>query len=167
MCVCPSVSQANVGDTCTSKSECAADECCQIINIVVMSRKRQAAILPLNQHEAGTPSKYAGGVCRLSHLPRLCLTRSQWNISTVRVGFFVCFLFWFVFSFWWWYFCFQTNTFTHATATFRVVITDDLASTDFCRKKKEKTNKQKMFILIFSRDNCVAQDNSWYATFWL
>ena len=48
-----------------------------IINIVVMSRKRQAAILPLNQHETGTPSKYAGGVCRLSHLPRLCLTRSQ------------------------------------------------------------------------------------------
>ena len=81
---CLSVSQADVGDTCTSKSECAADECCQIINIVVMSRKRQAAILPLNQHETGTPSKYAGGVCRLSHLPRLCLTRSQWNISTVR-----------------------------------------------------------------------------------
>ena len=34
-------SQAEVGRNCTEKSQCAADECCQIINIVVASRKRQ------------------------------------------------------------------------------------------------------------------------------
>ncbi|XP_025091199.1 uncharacterized protein LOC112562278 [Pomacea canaliculata] len=54
-----SVCQGEVGQVCTSKDQCAADECCEIINIVVASRKRQALLQPIRPvSESGTCKKY-------------------------------------------------------------------------------------------------------------
>ncbi|KAK7493255.1 hypothetical protein BaRGS_00015381 [Batillaria attramentaria] len=54
-----------VGQPCTSQDQCAADECCQIINIVVASRKRQAQLMPVGAENSGTCEKYkqAGDSC--------------------------------------------------------------------------------------------------------
>ncbi|KAK7493260.1 hypothetical protein BaRGS_00015386 [Batillaria attramentaria] len=49
--------KAEVGTPCTSQDQCAADECCQIVNIVVMSRRQ--ALRPLGgPNTSGTCEKY-------------------------------------------------------------------------------------------------------------
>ncbi|KAK7111201.1 hypothetical protein V1264_010875 [Littorina saxatilis] len=55
--------QAREGEPCTMKAQCAADECCQVINIVVASRKRQLVDLPPGG--AGTCQRYKkeGDLC--------------------------------------------------------------------------------------------------------
>ncbi|XP_025091214.1 uncharacterized protein LOC112562281 [Pomacea canaliculata] len=62
-----SVCQGRVGHVCTSKDQCAADECCEIINIVVASRKRQALLQPIRPvSHSGTCQKYQqkGSYCQ-------------------------------------------------------------------------------------------------------
>ncbi|KAK7493263.1 hypothetical protein BaRGS_00015389 [Batillaria attramentaria] len=50
--------KAEVGRPCTSKDQCAADECCQIVNIVVVSRRRQALQPLAGPNTSGTCEKY-------------------------------------------------------------------------------------------------------------
>ncbi|KAL8606520.1 hypothetical protein ACOMHN_037751 [Nucella lapillus] len=45
--------QAEAGHPCSDQSECGADECCQIVHIVIASKKRQ-----LHQLKPGTCEKF-------------------------------------------------------------------------------------------------------------
>ncbi|KAK7493261.1 hypothetical protein BaRGS_00015387 [Batillaria attramentaria] len=51
--------QAEVGTPCTSQDQCADDECCQIVNMIVASRKRQLLVKPIGgPNTSGTCQKY-------------------------------------------------------------------------------------------------------------
>ncbi|KAK7087502.1 hypothetical protein V1264_021545 [Littorina saxatilis] len=82
--------QAEVGHKCTAKSECAADECCQIINIVVASKKRQLHPLrPVHGNEEGTCQKYKteGASCvSFDVLNGFCGCASGLTCHSVYVG---------------------------------------------------------------------------------
>ncbi|KAK7112505.1 uncharacterized protein [Littorina saxatilis] len=52
------ICMAEVSTKCTEKSQCAADECCQIINFVIATKKRQLLPGLSRPNTSGTCEKY-------------------------------------------------------------------------------------------------------------
>ncbi|KAK7493310.1 hypothetical protein BaRGS_00015436 [Batillaria attramentaria] len=80
--------QGRVGMPCTMKEQCAADECCQIINIVVASKKRQA-LVDQPPGGAGTcqPYKPEGAYCEsFETMNGFCGCAEGLQCQTIHVG---------------------------------------------------------------------------------
>nr|AQM52682.1 prokineticin-like protein [Pomacea canaliculata] len=80
--------KAEVGKVCTSQSQCAADECCQIVNIVILSKKRELALSPV-RNTSGTCQKYhkAGDNCNsFDVLNGYCSCAPGLTCTTVQVS---------------------------------------------------------------------------------
>ncbi|XP_070196849.1 uncharacterized protein [Littorina saxatilis] len=85
------VSLAVVGRTCIDKGQCAADECCQIVNITVNSKKRLVSqfLQPWKPYTSGTCQRYKqqGASCNsIDVMNGFCGCAIGLTCKTVRVS---------------------------------------------------------------------------------